>query len=67
MFKLRINGRSHQIDVPSDMPVLWVLRDVDRIHHRRIEGEREHLLDGWKPCPQVAHQKPENTRREKYQ
>ena len=28
MVTLRINGRSHQIDVPSDMPVLWVLRDV---------------------------------------
>ena len=28
MITLRINGKSHQIDVPSDMPVLWVLRDV---------------------------------------
>ena len=28
MVTLRINGKSHQIDVPSDMPVLWVLRDV---------------------------------------
>ena len=25
---LKINGKSHQIDVPPDMPVLWVLRDV---------------------------------------
>jgi isoquinoline 1-oxidoreductase alpha subunit len=25
---VRINGKPHQIDVPSDMPVLWVLRDV---------------------------------------
>jgi isoquinoline 1-oxidoreductase subunit alpha len=28
MITLKINGKSHQIDVPSDMPVLWVLRDV---------------------------------------
>jgi len=28
MVTLNINGKSHQIDVPPDMPVLWVLRDV---------------------------------------
>jgi isoquinoline 1-oxidoreductase alpha subunit len=28
MVTLKINGKSHQVDVPSDMPVLWVLRDV---------------------------------------
>src|SRR5712691_7244810 len=26
--ELTINGRTRQVDVPSDMPVLWVLRDV---------------------------------------
>jgi len=25
---LKINGKLHQLDVPADMPVLWVLRDV---------------------------------------
>jgi isoquinoline 1-oxidoreductase subunit alpha len=25
---LRINGQSHTVDVPDDMPLLWVLRDV---------------------------------------
>jgi isoquinoline 1-oxidoreductase subunit alpha len=25
---LRVNGRSHTVDVPADMPLLWVLRDV---------------------------------------
>ena len=25
---LLINGQSHQVDVPDDMPLLWVLRDV---------------------------------------
>jgi len=25
---LRVNGRSHTVDVPPDMPLLWVLRDV---------------------------------------
>ena len=28
MVTLNINGRSHRVDVPPDMPVLWVLRDV---------------------------------------
>jgi isoquinoline 1-oxidoreductase alpha subunit len=25
---IRVNGVPHQLDVPSDMPLLWVLRDV---------------------------------------
>ena len=25
---LTVNGTSHQVDVPDDMPLLWVLRDV---------------------------------------
>jgi isoquinoline 1-oxidoreductase alpha subunit len=25
---LRVNGVAHTVDVPSDMPLLWVLRDV---------------------------------------
>ena len=28
MAQLRINGKVHDVDVPADMPVLWVLRDV---------------------------------------
>lgn len=28
MFDLIINGQKHAVDVPADMPVLWVLRDV---------------------------------------
>ena len=28
MLTLTINGAAHQVDVPSDMPLLWVLRDV---------------------------------------
>ncbi len=28
MVELEINGRKQRIDVPADMPVLWVLRDV---------------------------------------
>ena len=27
-FKLTVNGRSSTVDVPADMPLLWVLRDV---------------------------------------
>jgi isoquinoline 1-oxidoreductase alpha subunit len=26
--KFEINGKSHDVDVPDDMPLLWVLRDV---------------------------------------
>jgi isoquinoline 1-oxidoreductase alpha subunit len=28
MINLLINGQTHQVDVPDDMPLLWVLRDV---------------------------------------
>ncbi len=28
MVTLNINGTSHRVDVPPDMPLLWVLRDV---------------------------------------
>ncbi|NVN11887.1 MULTISPECIES: (2Fe-2S)-binding protein [Nguyenibacter] len=28
MLTLQVNGASHQVDVPDDMPLLWVLRDV---------------------------------------
>lgn len=28
MVTLQINGSEHQLDVPEDMPLLWVLRDV---------------------------------------
>lgn len=25
---IRVNGRQHRVEVPPDMPILWVLRDV---------------------------------------
>ena len=28
MIDLQINGKPHSVDVPKDMPLLWVLRDV---------------------------------------
>jgi isoquinoline 1-oxidoreductase alpha subunit len=28
MLSLSVNGQSHSVDVPPDMPLLWVLRDV---------------------------------------
>jgi isoquinoline 1-oxidoreductase alpha subunit len=28
MTTLQINGQTHEVDVPGDMPLLWVLRDV---------------------------------------
>jgi isoquinoline 1-oxidoreductase subunit alpha len=31
-FKLNVNGRSTTVDVPADMPMLWVIRDVLHLH-----------------------------------
>ena len=28
MITLLVNGQPHQVNVPADMPLLWVLRDV---------------------------------------
>src|ERR1700709_821178 len=28
MIKVQVNGRGYDFDVPDDMPLLWVLRDV---------------------------------------
>jgi isoquinoline 1-oxidoreductase alpha subunit len=28
MVILKINGKSHTVDAPPDMPLLWVLRDL---------------------------------------
>src|SRR5689334_8852397 len=27
-FRLTVNGRSHTVEAPADMPLLWVLRDL---------------------------------------
>jgi isoquinoline 1-oxidoreductase subunit alpha len=27
-YTLKVNGKSRTVDVPADMPLLWVLRDV---------------------------------------
>ena len=27
-YTLKVNGRDHTVDVPADMPLLWVVRDV---------------------------------------
>ena len=26
--QLQVNGRTHTVDAPPDMPLLWVLRDL---------------------------------------
>ena len=31
-FKLTVNGHTRTVDVPADMPLLWVLRDVLDMH-----------------------------------
>jgi isoquinoline 1-oxidoreductase alpha subunit len=35
MIKLKVNGVSHSLDVPPDMPLLWVLRD-----HLQLTGTK---------------------------
>lgn len=28
MYQLTVNGQTHSVDAPADMPLLWVLRDI---------------------------------------
>ena len=28
VFKIKVNGVDHEVDVDGDIPLLWVLRDV---------------------------------------
>lgn len=35
IFKLKVNGKKHQVDVDPDTPVLWVLRD-----HLHLSGTK---------------------------
>ena len=54
-FTLTVNGRSRTVDVPADMPLLWVLRDVldlkgtkyrlRRRAVRRVHGARQRAAD----------------------
>ncbi len=34
--KLLVNGQTHDVDAPADMPLLWVLRDVARPHRHEV-------------------------------
>jgi hypothetical protein len=34
--EITVNGKTHDVDVPPDMPVLWVLRDVIGLGWRHI-------------------------------
>lgn len=27
-YSIQVNGKKHEVDVPEDMPMLWVLRDI---------------------------------------
>ena len=43
MVTLRINGKSHKVDAPSDMPLLWVLRDLLGMNGTKFGcGREEH-------------------------
>jgi isoquinoline 1-oxidoreductase alpha subunit len=28
LYQLNVNGQTHEVDAPEDMPLLWVLRDI---------------------------------------
>jgi hypothetical protein len=53
-YSLTVNGRTTSVDVPADIPLLWVLRDVLNQPHARQSGaatpgglpdEREWLIE----------------------
>jgi isoquinoline 1-oxidoreductase alpha subunit len=56
MVRLTVNGKDHDLDVPDEMPLLWAIRDVDRVdghevrlRHRRLRrvyGTRRRGADG---------------------
>ncbi len=31
-YELNVNGRNVSVDVPGEMPLLWVLRDILNLH-----------------------------------
>ena len=39
-FTLNVNGKSTTVDVPGDMPLLWVLRDVLDLPQTNPSGGR---------------------------
>src|SRR5256885_10090518 len=47
--ELTINGRTRHVDVPADMPVLWVLRDV-----LGMTRSEEHTSELQSPCNLVC-------------
>jgi aerobic-type carbon monoxide dehydrogenase small subunit (CoxS/CutS family) len=36
MVTLQINGNEHRLDIPEDMPLLWVLRDVVGLNRNEV-------------------------------
>ena len=44
MATLQINGQQHELDVPDDMPLLWVLRDVVGLSYAEIAEALETTL-----------------------
>ena len=55
---LVVNGTRHDVDVPPDMPLLWVLRDVLGLDRHQIRlryraMRRVHGACGWPASPIV--------------
>ena len=38
-YKLNVNGRTHTVDAPADMPLLWALRDSSTSAARSMAAE----------------------------
>ena len=47
MATLRINGQTHEVNVPDDMPLLWVLRDVVGLTGTLLHGSAGLSVLGW--------------------
>ncbi len=42
VYKLIVNGKAATVDVPADMPLLWVLRDVLGPHGHEVRLRRRY-------------------------
>jgi aerobic-type carbon monoxide dehydrogenase small subunit (CoxS/CutS family) len=56
---LKINGRAYSVQVPDDMPLLWVLRDLlglkgHQIRMRNCSMRRVYRARGW-PARSILH------------
>ena len=52
--KLDVNGQQYDVDVPADMPLLWVLRDVVGLTGTKFGCGMMQCASGTPPASRVA-------------